>query len=291
MTYEGCVGCNDACKPFFEILRDGLNRALRSEKQNVASHSPHPTLALEYQSSCEPNAHAALEYGLVLVTKGLRCLIWNACRRVTNSVSVRQVLRGSDMSILAQLLLIQMAFVVGHEWTHHVHGHSDDTPGLMKHISEVDADGYSTWHVADWLLKGSGRANAISELNCLELSESGQDEVIFSAFVIAVGSLLFATVPKRDLSNVYENSHPPHAARMNWIMQNAVQWCRHNKPEVEHLMPLEKWQTLMRQTAIALWGMNGGVNWSDQVAFLRSLKGLEYARRLENGMEENRKSL
>lgn len=210
---------------------------------------------------------------------------------MANSVAVSKVLRGSDMSILAQLLVIQMSFAVGHEWTHHVHGHNHDTPGLMEHVSEVDADGYSTRHVVDWLMGGMGRANAISELNCSRLSETGQDEVLFSAFVIAIGSLLFATVPKRDLSNIYEHSHPPHAARMNWIMQNAVQWCRHNKPEVEYLMPLEKWQMLMRHAAVAVWGMNGGADWSDQIAFLRSVKGLEYVSRVEEGMVEYRKTL
>ena len=272
------------------MLREGLNGALRNEKQNVAGHLPHSTLALEYQSSCEPNAEASLEYGLVFVTKGLRCLMWNACGRAGNSVAVSQVLRGSNMSILAGLLVIQMSFVVGHEWTHQVHGNNHVTSGLMEHVSEVDADGYSAWHVVDWLIKGMGRANAISEFNCSKLSEIEQDEVLISAFVIAIGSLLFAIVPKHNLSNIYQNSHPPHAARMNWIMQNVVQWCRRNKPEVEHLMPLEKWQALMRHAAVAVCGMNGGVDWSDQVAFLQSIQGQEYASKIECATGEYRKS-
>lgn len=70
MPCQNCGDCNDACEPFFEMLREGLNGALRNEKQNVAGHLPHSTLALEYQSSCEPNAEASLEYGLVFVTKG-----------------------------------------------------------------------------------------------------------------------------------------------------------------------------------------------------------------------------
>jgi hypothetical protein len=128
------------------------------------------------------------------------------------------------------------------------------------------------------LINGVGRAQAVQRLNCAGATPTKQDEALFSSFVLGIGGFLFATEPVvLDPKRVHTRQYPPLAARMNWIMQSAVMdWCRMNRPHLKEWMTFERWRALMLNAATAVWGMNGGVDWGDQVAFLNSDQGKEY---------------
>lgn len=79
-----------------------------------------------------------------------------------------------------------------------------------------------------------------------------------------------------DATNVYTFTHPPQAWRMNCVMEQGVRWCKQNRPGLVEWMTPDRFQILMRSAAEATWGMNGGKDWSAQIAFLRSADGAEY---------------
>jgi hypothetical protein len=68
-------------------------------------------------------------------------------------------------------------------------------------------------------------------------------------------------------------------------MDHAINWCAHNRPELGNWMTLDRFQDLMNRVAQATWGMNGGKDWTDQTAFLRSEDGAEYYRRLDQSLK------
>jgi hypothetical protein len=206
-----------------------------------------------------------------------------------------------DDNLQVLLLRTQLYFVVSHEYTHHVHGHVipwgpesmfpneilDDskTGNFEQQIREADADGYAAYHVLGNLINLEGRAQAVSLLNLEAESSAVQDELLSSCFVVAVGAYLFVRPPQvLDRANVYKLTHPPQSARMNCLMQQAMKWCKRNRPNLESWMTLNRFQKLMNGVAEATWGMNGGKDWAEQTEFLRSEDGAEYVTKLEKSL-------
>jgi hypothetical protein len=277
-------------------IQQSFNAALANEKQNVAGHVNHPPFYLDYIDSSVPNAlafryEAQDHYSFIGITIPLINLLWDLCVRLSRSEAIQILIRLSlkieEYDALQIVLFLAMSsFIVSHEYTHHVHGHlsgggSDaalfneilddgDSGSLEVQAVEVDADGYAAYHVLANMIDGTARS-AVELLKC---------------FVIAVGGYLF-TRPARALDsvNVYRFSHPPQAARMNCLMQEAMAWCRQNRPGLETWMTLNRFQMLMNASAAAVLGADGGAIWDEQNVFLRSYHGAEYFRQLDTRLK------
>ena len=294
-----------------------LNEALRNEKKNVPEHVGHPPFHFDYVDSSVPNAVAFRYegYSFIGITMSLVNLLWEACLRLSRSQEVATILVAPITpekydSIQVLLFPTQLNFVVSHEYTHHVHGHtlltgsgsdsmfSSEVPdaheigNMEQQAWEVDADGYAVYHVLADLIDGGRRSQAVGLLQCEAEQASVQDEVLFSSFVIAVGGFLLLRPPVAiDEVTVYKLTHPPQAARMNSIMQSAIAWCKQNRPALVPWMTRDRFQALMSAAAKATWGLNGGNDWHAQTAFLQSEEGATYISRLDECVKAHVKSL
>lgn len=298
---------------FLTAVQEMLNESLRLEKQDVPEHVSHPPFHLDYIESTIPNAIAFCFEGFsfIGITIGLIHFLWDACVRLSRSERIIELLGLRPIPKQAEalhsvLFRIQLFFVVAHEFTHHVHGHVTPTTTFLREIQsarqasdlghqsrEIDADGYAAYYVLAHLIDGDeGRSHALRLLERERDPQDIQDEILFSAFVAAVGAFFFARPPLTlsDL-DVCELTHPPQAARMNFLMHKAIAWCKQNRPALETYMTKERFQILMSAAAEATWGMNGGTDWTAQNEFLRSQEGREYQSRLDALVEDHIRSL
>jgi hypothetical protein len=291
-------------------IQETFNEALRNEKQGVPEHVDHPPFHVDYVDSSIQNA-LAFRYGgysFIAITVPLIYATSDVCLLLSKSVTVAMAVgvrpSGEEYNELhAVLFYILTAFIVSHEFTHHVHGHvclpgvetifpneildSGYNGNMEQQIEELAADGYSVYHVLANLIDGAGR----SWLTVLKLDAeqvSVQDEVLLALVVSALGAYLFVR-PAPDLTDVYKLTHPPQAARMSFLMREAVGWCRQNRPSLEAWIT-RRFQSLMN-AALATLGKNGAQVWGDQSAFLKSEEGVKYDRALGEGIKAYRQSL
>jgi len=296
-------------------IQESFNEALREEKKNVAEHVGHPPFHFDYVDSDISNALAFRyeDYSFIGVTMALIHILWDTCVQLSRSEAVAMLL-GVTLTpekydpVHVVLFQTQLKFVVSHEYTHHVHGHvfprgadsifsneilGDGESGSMKRQAlEADADGYAAYHVLAHLIEGEGRSHAVSLLKLEAEPSSFQDEVLFACFVVGIGAFLFVRPPTAlDNASVYALTHPPQAARMDYVMRHAIAWCRQNRPGLIARMTPDRFQMLMNAVAEATWGMNGGRDWAAQTAFLRSQAGSEYFKRLDESLKAHVRSL
>ncbi len=290
--------------------QESFNEALRNEKQNVPEHKPHPPFHFDYIDSAIPNALAFSfeNFSFIGITMALVNVLWETCVRLSRSEALGAVL-GIKVSperyeaIHVVLFRIQLSFVISHEYTHHVHGHlseltffdeirSNKTGNLEQQMMEVDADGYAAYHVLAHLMESEGRSHALGLLSLDAEPADIQDKILFSCFVAAIAAYLFVRLPESlDNNNIYKLTHPPQAARMNFLMQQAISWCKQNRPALVSWMTLERFQNLMEVVAESTWGSNGGTNWAKQTAFLQSQEGAEYFTKLDKALKAHVQSL
>jgi hypothetical protein len=285
-------------------LNQGLN-----EMRSVPEHVDHPPFHLDYIDSNAPNALAFGDddHSFIGLTMGLISLFSDLCVRLNRSEAVAALLGirlEPDVSdgLQAMVFTNLLSFLVTHEFTHVVHGHVEErgapsisfneiqddgeTGNLKEQVMEADADGYAAYHVLANLIGGGQRTQAVMALKLSDNPAECQDEVLFSGFVVAVGAYLFARPPVDvDKANIYRLTHPPQAARLNYVMENAIAWCRQNRPGLVTWMTKDRFESIMRVAAEATWGMNGGITWENQIAFLQSEAGAEYIKRLGEGLK------
>jgi hypothetical protein len=203
----------------------------------------------------------------------------------------------------AILFRTSLSFVTGHEYAHIVHGHLNERSdksisfneitdegeigGLEQQTMELDADGYGgVYHGLSNFFRKEVRDNELLSLQITDRSPESQDEVLFSCFVLAVGGFLFARPPVDVIkSNVYTLTHPPQLARLNFAMEAAISWCRQNRPALAVWMTPDRFRRLIRPGAEAIWGVDGGLRWQEQIVFLESTAGKEYFRKLGEGLK------
>ena len=118
-----------ALASFLAEVQDALNEALRNEKQNVPEHVAHPPFHFDYIDATVSNALAfpVADYSFIGMTMALINTLWDACAELNKSNAVRALLEVPDTpeceeAILTVMFQTQLAFVVTHEYTHHVHG-------------------------------------------------------------------------------------------------------------------------------------------------------------------------
>jgi hypothetical protein len=294
-----------------EQLRDIqaiLNEALRNEKQGVLEHVDHPPFHVDYVDSSIPNALAFRYegYSFIAITIPLIHSISEMCLRLSESPTVASLLgvRSSDGKLdeLNDVLFyILVAFIVLHEWAHHVHGHVPETVflneildsgcngNMERQIEEIAADSYSVCRVLSFLINGDGR----SWLTLLKLDAEQanvQDEVLFALVVVAVGAyLFFCPVPDLKRIDIYKIEHPPQVARMSFIIKEAFRWCEQMRPELEAWMR-ERFRNFMNAAVEATLKKSGAQVWEDQLVFFESEEGNKYVRALGEDFNAYRQS-
>src|SRR5262249_52028120 len=94
----------------------------------------------------------------------------------------------------------------------------------------------------------------------------------------AVGAFLFILPPAHvDPHEFCKRTHPFPAARMRWIMNNAINWCKQNdRSPLARYMTVSRFQAIMRVIETAMAGINGKDDWDEQTNFLRSEAGSAY---------------
>jgi uncharacterized protein (DUF433 family) len=192
-----------------------------------------------------------------------------------------------------------LSFVVTHEFTHHVHGHvlkhqsessffseftvSSQNSNIERQAEEADADAYAAYHVLANFIDGGTRKSISAVLKLDSAAPDVVDQVLFSCFAIVTGAFLFSRRPvdltKEDLFGL---SHPPQAARFDYLMRHSILWCKENHPSLVGQMTHERFQQIMRAVAEAIWEINGGLNWDAQNIFLRSERGKRYFQELSS---------
>jgi len=294
-------------------IQETFNEALRNEKQGVPEHVDHPPFHVDYVDSSIQNAIAFRYegYSFIAITIPLIYAISDVCLRLSKSPAVATLLgvRPSDEEyneLHAVLFYVLTAFVVAHEWTHHVHGHVCP-PGaetifpneildtgydgsIEGQTKEIVADGYAAYHVLANLMDSPTTPELLKLLNLDAGQASVQDQLLFSLFVVAVGAYLLVR-PAPDLNDIYQLTHPPQAARMNFVMREAIfGWCRQNRPELEASMT-KRVNSLMNAVAEATLGKSCAKVWGEQAAFLRSEKGAKYTNALDHSVAAYKESL
>jgi hypothetical protein len=190
-------------------------------------------------------------------------------------------------------------FVAMHEWTHHVHGHVDkegspfseisDEPGsLEKQIWELDADEGAMYQTLESLYN-HGWALNILQLN--DAPQDVQDEFLASCFVVGAGAVMFplSSGPAFDATKIFDDQHPPHAARMIFLMHQANRWRSYRRPQ-SGWIPLERFKSLMEGVMRAAFETNPSA-WDEQTTFLVSEAGLAYMRQLDDAFAAYKQGL
>jgi hypothetical protein len=285
-------------------IQDALNEGLNEEHRDP-QHSDCRPFHFDYIDSTVQNARA-FRYGsyfFIGITIPLVHALWSSCHLLSRSDLIASALgvrlKGEERDGLRTVSFrTTLSFLALHEWTHHAHGHLDvhgseptsldellhrDQPGgLEQQALEVDADGYAVFLVLNNLIAGSARLSAVTFLNFDAESESVQDEVLLSCFVVAVGACLYALPPATvDSAEIYARAHPPQAERMNRLMQQAMRWCQQVPPDLVAWMTPPRFQELMTSSAETILG-DGGMSWAAQTAFLTSTAGREYNQMLDS---------
>jgi hypothetical protein len=108
-----------------------------------------------------------------------------------------------------------------------------------------------------------------------------------ACFVLAVGTFLFVR-PTKFLTpeNIYTLCHPPQAARMDFIMRNAVNWCRHNRPALAEWMSPEVFDKIMSTLVYVTPGADAGQGWAAQTTFLQTEIGDTYMKTLATRVDQ-----
>jgi hypothetical protein len=288
------------------LLQVSLNNALEQADTIVSHHAVCPPFHIDYIDSDVENAIAFRyeSYSFIGLTEPLMYKLWQVSVAVSElgTVAFRTAVQVPFEAEGLRVVLFRamLFFIVCHEYTHHRHGHvlareirsvffdeirNHNTGNLESQIIELDADGWATFLVLNHLIAGESRQIALPLLNFEKENASDQDQMLFSCFVLATGAFFFTTPPARvNSSNVYTFEHPPQAARMNCVMQQARRWCDFKRPGLNNWMTLERFNIMMNIVVHATWGMNGGKDWSEQTAFFRSEDGTEYFRKLDAGL-------
>lgn len=293
--------------PLLEDLQLIINQALHNARPDPL-HAPHGTLHFDYIDSDIPNALAFSSegYAFIGVTIALVNSLWDTSFRLSRAPEVSGVLGLPGVinvdHLQAQLLRLQLSFIVGHEWAHHVFGHTVTTAtaigstgptfvdevvvtanrgDLRSQTQEVVADGYSAYYLLQNLIVGDERPRAVGLLEAGAATEAAQDSILLSCFVVAIAGFMFVRRPQELTAlTAYTMTHPAQALRLRLLLESAKLWSVGYRPNLTEQISPERFRPIMRAIALATWGMNGGTDWSDQIAFLVSDNGDEYARRL-----------
>ena len=303
-TLQGCL----IAPHLLEELQRVINQALGNARQDDPAHVAHGTFHFDYVDSDYVNALAfsAHGYAFIGVTIALINRLWETSSRLAHSPDVATVLllplAANRELVATQLFRLQLFFIVGHEWSHHVFGHptalvlkdGDREPpvfldeiqiaalgGFESQTREVVVDGYSAYYTLTNLVIGDERPRAMALLAIQTQIEAEQDSILLACFIVAIAGFMFTSPPiELTAATAYATSHPAQALRLRLLIESAGLWAAAYRPNLSPEIAPDRFRTLFRAVATATWGMNGGTDWSNQIAFLVSNEGDQYAQRL-----------
>jgi hypothetical protein len=291
-------------RSFLHLIQEIMNGALRLEGVNASGGAEHPPFHFDYLDvdAGVTNALAFQEEGIsfIVVTLPMVELIWQLSRHLSRTPLVLQLLSldpGSmEPDVLQGLLFeIQLSFLVSHEYTHHIHGHSSngsDVVGVWTEFChpacgsinsqalEIDADGYAVYLVLSYLLRGERRNSALAQLGGAPSRGDG-DELLLTCFFLAVLAF-FCTFWRGniDMASVYRFRHPPPPVRIKYVIQVAEMWCGQNGFVArQSWFSPARFQELFRVAAEVAEG-EARQSWDSQMTFLRSVDGAQYDQQL-----------
>jgi hypothetical protein len=291
-------------------LQRTFNEAF-AEERKFPEHAPTLPMYLDYIDADGENAIATTDgqhYAFVGITLPLVFKISDLSVVLGRSplIAADLRLRVSDEpynELQGTLFYILISFVVGHEWSHHKHGHLLSTPktivqeiensgltgSIETQLQEIGVDGYSVFFLLSHLL--DHRDTFLPWLNLdPAMPPDVFDQVFLSLFVISVASYLLLRPPELlSADNVYRFTHPPAVTRMNFLMREMAAWCSHNRPPLEGWL-IQNGLALVNLSAEAILGANGVKRWAAQIDFLKSDEGRTYNAALTTGLAEYRKS-
>ena len=286
-----------------------------AERKRIPEHIDDLPFYFDYIDSDFSRAVAFRDdsYAFIGITVPFIIELLEICVRLSKSEPVRRLLGLGNTDEVREglnVVLFQhlLSLVVTHEFTHHVHGHvlkhqsesnffsefteSNANSKIERQAEEADADGYAAYHVLANFIDSDTRKNISAALKLDSAAPAVVDQVLFSCFVIVAGAFLFSRRPvdltKEDLFGL---SHPPQAARLDYLIRHCMLWCKENRPALEEWMTTERFQRIMKVVAEATWGINGGLNWDAQTAFLRTERGETYFQQLSKLIDAHKAAL
>ena len=306
------TGLQPMLRQQLQNLQKSFNEAFAAERQ-FPEHAPTLPMYLDYIDADDENAIATTDgqsYAFVGITLPLVFKISDVSVVLSKAPSITTALQLNVSAepyndLQGTLFYILVSFVVGHEWSHHKHGHlqqlsfpkaifqeitnSGIAGSIETQLQEIGADGYSAFFLLSHILD-----HRDTFLPWLNLDPAAPpvffDQVFLSLFVIAFASFLLLRPPELlGADTVYRFTHPPAAARMNFFLRETAGWCSFNRP------PLEGWLVsnslgLINLTADAILGAGGAQRWRQQIDFLKSDDGMKYTATLTTGLARYRKS-
>jgi hypothetical protein len=295
-------------------IKTTMNVALAGRKR-LAEHFDDLPFHFDYIESDLSNALAFRDdsYAFIGVTIPLVTQMLETSAVLSQSARVRQVLGLGDTSAIkdglsAVLFQSLLSFIVTHEFTHHVHGHiirkpdtskffsefdsADGNGTLQRQADEADADGYAAYHVLANFIDSPLRENIASALELRGKPTEVIDQTAFLSFVVVacahLSSRKLIDLEREDILNL---SHPPQAARLDYLMRHALLWCEANRPLLVGWMTQERFRQVMEVIAEELWGIESRRPWATQTAFLSSDNGKEYLRQISSLIDAQKAAL
>lgn len=297
---------------FLQFLQGAMNQGLESENANASGGTTHPPFHFDYVevSDGTKNAHA-LQHGgfsFIVVTAPLIEMLWDISQRLSRSLLVLQLLEIDPNAIRVEALQalffqFQLAFLVSHEYTHHVHRHCgnsvdwtwDEIPqpgrsGSLEHqAQELDADGYALYLILANYVRGAARHSALDQVGVHSRPNSEGDEFLIKAFFVALTALFCSLWPENvPVASIYQLPHPPAPVRIDYAIRIAVMWCNQNASVPESWFSAERFRAIYIAATGAIAG-GARSQWDALVTFLRSEAGKEYDRQLLEQFEMTRK--
>jgi hypothetical protein len=282
-------------------LQDSWNVALGNARHDIPSHVDTKPFHLDFVEADRETATAFCYGGfaLIAVSAPLLFSLSDVCMKLSKSPEIATVLGipfvpDDYNQFHAVLLSILSAFVVAHEYTHHVYGHvsEDDWLSPFLHISacsggslaqqtdEVIADGYAIYHVLEnnVVTTTANGPNPFFALNSDGSTVSDQQMVAMVAVVVAAYMFTLHECPL-SLLTAYTLSHPPPPVRLELVMTEAFLWAREFPALGKFLQ--KNFLSLASVAAPVIVGQNKAKEmWGQQKPFLQSAVGKAYTQAL-----------
>jgi hypothetical protein len=293
-------------RSFLYLIQEMMNEALRLENANASGGVEHPPFHFDYLDVSDGSENALAfqhdGFSFIVMTLPLVELVWDLSWRLSRSPVVLQLLRIDPKivepdAVQGLLFQIQLSFLVSHEYTHHIHRHlaearsgvnqvwtefpDDASCGNMNsQAQELDADGYASYVVLTFLLRGGGRPSALAQLGRTNAPSTEADELLLTCFVLAVFAFFCAFWHGvSDIASIHQCTHPPPPVRIKYTLQVAEMWCSQRGPVSQLSFSLEQFQELFRTAAEAI-DKAAKQAWDAQMSFLKSADGTRYDQQL-----------
>jgi hypothetical protein len=306
----------ESFRDFLKSLQESTNEALHLEGFNASGGTEHPPYHFDFLevSGGILNAHAFQndDFAFIVMTLPLVELVSNLSFSLSQSPFLRQLM-GIGLAPINEELLhralfqLQFDFLLGHEYTHHVHGHcsaspsdslsvwteflrDDENGSLEKQAQELDADGYSVYLLLANLLQAENRyASVLQAMGHLEQRSAGSDELLFTMFFVVVLNVFCAFWRKRtEVAAFYKVVHPPPPVRINFIIRVAQMYVGQNGPVADSWFQPSRFTKIFQIAAVNIPG-SGRQTWDSQIALLQTPAGERYSQELSDAFAAARK--